>query len=82
MPVKLTEVARQAGVSLATASRVLNGSSRTPAAAIADRVRSAAEELGYVANAQAQALARSTTGLMGLVVHDIADPYFSAIVTM
>ncbi|WP_287928971.1 LacI family DNA-binding transcriptional regulator [Arthrobacter sp.] len=79
MSVKLTEVARQAGVSLATASRVLNGSDRTPAAGIADRVRAAAEELGYVANAQAQALARSTTGLVGLVVHDIADPYFSAI---
>ncbi len=79
MPVKLTEVARHAGVSLATASRVLNGSSRTPAAGIAERVKSAAEELGYVANAQAQALARSTTGLVGLVVHDIADPYFSAI---
>jgi LacI family transcriptional regulator len=77
--VKLAEVARQAGVSLATASRVLNGSARTPAAAIADRVRAAADELGYVANAQAQALARSTTGLVGLVVHDIADPYFSAI---
>lgn len=79
MPAKLTEVARQAGVSLATASRVLNGSSRTPAADIAERVKTAAEELGYVANAQAQALARSTTGLVGLVVHDIADPYFSAI---
>jgi LacI family transcriptional regulator len=77
--VKLTEVARQAGVSLATASRVLNGSARTPAPAIADRVRAAADELGYVANAQAQALARSTTRLVGLVVHDIADPYFSAI---
>ncbi|WP_343320208.1 LacI family DNA-binding transcriptional regulator [Arthrobacter sp. TMP15] len=79
VPVKLTEVARQAGVSLATASRVLNGSSRTPAPDIAERVKAAAEELGYVANAQAQALARSTTGLVGLVVHDIADPYFSAI---
>ncbi len=79
MSVKLTEVARQAGVSLATASRVLNGSARTPAPAIADRVRAAAEDLGYVANAQAQALARSSTGLVGLVVHDIADPYFSAI---
>ncbi|MHA7304683.1 LacI family DNA-binding transcriptional regulator [Arthrobacter sp. TMN-49] len=76
MPVKLIEVARHAGVSLATASRVINGSSRTPAAEIARRVKSAAEELGYVANAQA--LARSTTGLVGLVVHDIADPYFSA----
>lgn len=79
MPVKLTEVARHAGVSLATASRVLNGSNRTPAPDIAERVRAAAEELGYVANAQAQALARSTTGLVGLVVHDIADPYFSTI---
>ena len=79
MSVKLTEVARLAGVSLATASRVLNGSNRTPAPIIAERVRAAAEELGYVPNAQAQALARSTTGLVGLVVHDIADPYFSAI---
>lgn len=79
MPVKLTEVARRAGVSLATASRVLNGSARKPAAEIADRVKAAAEELGYVANAQAQALAKSTTGLVGLVVHDIADPYFSTL---
>ena len=77
--VKLTEVALLAGVSLATASRVLNGSDRTPAAGIAERVRAAAEQLGYVANAQAQALARSATGLVGLVVHDIADPYFSTI---
>lgn len=64
---------------MATASRVLNGSDRTPAVDIADRVRSAALELGYVANAQAQALARSATGLVGLVVHDIVDPYFSTI---
>jgi LacI family transcriptional regulator len=75
----LTEVARHAGVSLATASRVLNGSTRTPAQSIAARVRRSARELGYVPNAQAQALARSATGLIGLVVHDIADPYFSAI---
>ena len=77
--VTLSQVARQAGVSLATASRVLNGSDRRPAEHIAERVRDAAETLGYVANAQAQALARSTTGLVGLVVHDIADPYFSSI---
>jgi LacI family transcriptional regulator len=78
--VTLSEVARHADVSLATASRVLNGSSRTPAKAIADRVRAAAAELGYVPNAQAQALARSATGLIGIVVHDIADPYFSTII--
>ena len=78
--VRLQDVATRAGVSQATASRVLNGSSRVPGEGVADRVRAAAAELGYVANAQAQALARSSTGLIGLVVHDIADPYFSSIV--
>jgi LacI family transcriptional regulator len=77
--VTLSEVARAAGVSPATASRVLNGSSRTPGADIAERVRAAAAALGYIPNAQAQALARSSSGLLGLIVHDIADPYFSSI---
>ncbi|RRQ25742.1 LacI family transcriptional regulator [Rhodococcus sp. Eu-32] len=78
--VRLQDVAAAAGVSQATASRVLNGSSRIPGEGVADRVRAAAADLGYVPNAQAQALARSSTGLIGLVVHDVADPYFSSIV--
>jgi transcriptional regulator with XRE-family HTH domain len=76
---RLQDVADLAGVSLATASRVLNGSSRQPGPELVDRVRGAAAELGYVVNAQAQALARSRSGLLGLVVHDISDPYFSSI---
>lgn len=79
MATTLQQVAVRAGVSLATASRVLNGSARTPREDVAARVQQAAAELGYVANAQAQALARSSTGLIGLVVQDIADPYFSSI---
>ncbi|MBT1002246.1 LacI family transcriptional regulator [Paenarthrobacter sp. DKR-5] len=75
----LQQVAALAGVSPATASRVLNGSSRRPGPEVSERVRQAALELGYVPNAQAQALARSSTGLLGLVVHDISDPYFSSI---
>ncbi|CAN3128404.1 LacI family DNA-binding transcriptional regulator [Mycobacterium sp. smrl_JER01] len=78
--VTLQDVAARAGVSQATASRVLNGSARIPGEGVADRVRTAARELGYVPNAQAQALARASTGLLGLIVHDIADPYFSSIV--
>jgi LacI family transcriptional regulator len=77
--VTLTDVAARAGVSQPTASRVLNGSARKPAPQVVAAVRKAAEELGYVPNAQAQALARSATGLIGLVVQDIADPYFSAV---
>ena len=77
--VRLSDVAKDAGVSLATASRVLNGSARVPGKEVAERVRAAADRLGYVPNAQAQALARSRSGLIGLVVHDIADPYFATI---
>lgn len=76
---RLQDVADRAGVSLATASRVLNGSARQPGAELVARVRAAAAELGYVVNAQAQALARSRSGLLGLVVQDISDPYFSSI---
>jgi LacI family transcriptional regulator len=77
--VTLTDVAIRAGVSQPTASRVLNGSTRRPSPAVVEAVRRAAEELGYISNAQARALARAQTGLIGLVVHDIADPYFSTI---
>lgn len=79
MAVRLADVAAVAGVSQATASRVLNGSVRRPKPEVAARVRAAAEELGYFPNAQAQALARSSASLMGLIIHDIADPYFSSI---
>lgn len=75
----LYEVARRAGVSLATASRVLNGSTRRPGDEISERVKQAAEELGYIANAQAQGLARKNSGMLGLILHDISDPYFSTI---
>jgi len=77
--IRLSDVAADAGVSLATASRVLNGSSRVPGKDVAEKVKASAAKLGYVPNAQAQALARSRSGLIGLVVHDIADPYFAAI---
>lgn len=77
--VTLAQVAARAGVSQPTASRVLNGSSRTPAPHVVEAVRRAADELGYIANAQAQALARSSSGLLGLLVQDIADPYFSVV---
>ncbi|WP_380173965.1 LacI family DNA-binding transcriptional regulator [Kineococcus sp. DHX-1] len=78
-PVTLDDVAREAGVSLATASRVLNGSTRVVGEALRDRVHSAAARLDYSANAQAQAMARGRSDVVGLVVHDISDPYFSSL---
>ncbi len=75
----LHDVARAAGVSLATASRVLNGSTRKVAETYRERVEAAAAELGYTANLSAQATARGTSAIIALLVADIADPYFGQI---
>ena len=76
---RLADVAARAGVSLATASRVLGGSRDRVSPALAERVITAARELNYVPNAQAKALARASSTTIGLVVHDVSDPYFSEI---
>ncbi len=75
----LHDVAREAGVSLATASRSLNGSTRKVNEEYRARVLAAAERLGYVANLSAQTIAKGTSSTLALLVSDIADPYFAAI---
>ncbi|MEV0823078.1 LacI family DNA-binding transcriptional regulator [Nonomuraea rubra] len=75
----LHDVAREAGVSVATASRALNGSARNVRAENADRVRAAAARLGYQPHLSAQAIAKGSTRTVALVVRDVADPYFSSI---
>ncbi len=75
---RLIDVADAAGVSIATASRALSG---TPGVSesLAQRVRAKAAELGYAANLHARSLASGSTSTIGLVVHEIGDPYFSEI---
>jgi len=75
----LTDVARHAGVSLATASRVLNGSARVVRTDLAARVQESARALDYRADPSAQAMARGRTSVLGLLVTTISDPYFSTI---
>ncbi|MEV0091724.1 LacI family DNA-binding transcriptional regulator [Streptomyces sp. NPDC050738] len=80
----LEEVAARAGVGRGTASRVINGSPR-----VSDRTReavqAAVDELGYVPNRAARALAANRTDAIALVVPEpetrfFAEPYFSDIV--
>lgn len=78
-PATLHDVAREAGVSLATASRSLNGSARKVNESYRLRVVEAAQRLGYTTNLFAQAVARGSTTTVALLVADIADPYFSSI---
>ena len=78
--VTLADVARAAGVSLATASRALNGASgRTVRPDLAERVLVAARSLNYSPNATAQAMVRGQTSTVGLIVHDIADPFAASV---
>ena len=77
--VTLQDVADRAGVSITTASRVVNDGSRRVGAQLAERVHQAVAELGYAANLQARAVATGRSSMVGVVVHDIADPYFSSI---
>ncbi|MBC9727255.1 LacI family DNA-binding transcriptional regulator [Streptomyces sp. TRM68367] len=77
--VTLQDVATEARVSLATASRALHGGSRGVRSENRERVLAAAARLGYVPNASAQATAKGSTRTVALVVSDVADPYYSAI---
>jgi LacI family transcriptional regulator len=75
----LADISRRAGVSIATASRVLNGSSHPVSDATRERVLKAAEELGYRPSELARALVKRTSRIIGVIVGDIVDPYFAEI---
>ncbi|EHD20658.1 MULTISPECIES: HTH-type transcriptional regulator GalR [Brenneria] len=75
----IKDVARLSGVSVATVSRVINDS---PKASSASRqaVHKAMAELKYHPNANARALAHQSAETLGLVVADVSDPFFGAMV--
>jgi len=74
-PSGIREVARLAGVSVASASFALNGQPGV-AEDTRQRILAAAEQLGYRANPQAQALRRGRTTTYGFVVRNFANPFF------
>ena len=76
----ITEVAKLAGVSTATASRVVGEVDYPVSEATRERVLAAARELDYVPNALARGLLKSTVPIVGVIVHDITDPYFNEVV--
>ena len=75
---RLIDVARRAGVSVATVSRHVNGRIQLPEATAA-RIERAIEELGYHPNPHARSLSRGRSDTIGLVIPDIANPYFAVL---
>jgi LacI family transcriptional regulator len=73
----ISDVARTAGVSPATVSRVFNGGRVT--AERAERVRAAAAELGFSPNRVARSLRTQRASVVGLLVPDIENPFFTSL---
>ena len=71
------DVARYAGVSTAVVSYVVNGGPRAVAPQTAARVREAIDLLNYRPNVHAQALRRGSTHVIGLVLSDPGNPFFT-----
>lgn len=78
-PVTIREVARRAEVSIATVSRVLNHS-KPVSEELKRRIEQAVREMGYLPNAVAQSMIQKRTGLIGVIVPEISNPYFSGLV--
>jgi LacI family transcriptional regulator len=72
----MVTVARLAGVSVASVSRVLNGGSATPK--MEERVHAAAAQLGYVPDAAARSLRAGRTGQLAFAIADVGNPTYVA----
>ncbi|WP_232506418.1 LacI family DNA-binding transcriptional regulator [Microlunatus flavus] len=76
--VKIVDVAEAAQVSVATVSRALNNNARVDPVLV-ERVREAAERLGYRPNAVARNLRRQGTRVWALIITDINNPFYTAV---
>jgi DNA-binding LacI/PurR family transcriptional regulator len=76
---RIKDVARAAGVSTATVSHVINNS-RFVTEATRERVLSAIEKCNYYPNAHARSLASGRSHMLGVLVSDIANPFFPELV--
>jgi LacI family transcriptional regulator len=79
VPTTISDVARHAGVSPATVSRVLNGVS-TVDVELAERVQTSMRELGYEPNRAARALRSQRARVWGVIISDIENPFFTGMV--
>jgi LacI family transcriptional regulator len=73
----LSDVAKIAGVGVMSVSRVVNGSRRV-SPEVERKVRAAIEKIGYRPNEAARILKGNRSTVLGLIVPDLADPFFSA----
>ena len=79
MPAKIEDVARQAGVSTATVSRVLSGKPYV-SDELRERVKGAVQDLNYRPSRVARSLRVQRSSIIGLIISDIQNPFFTSVV--
>ncbi len=77
--VSIVDVAKQAGVSVTTVSRIINNVNYPVASITREKVLKTIDELQYTPNKAAQGLKRKFSDIIGLIVRDISDSYFGEI---
>ena len=77
-PVSIRDIAKMAGVSTATVSRVINNNGRF-SEATRERVQKIIDETGYVTNMAAKSLRESRSKTIGMIVPDISNDFFSTL---
>ncbi len=79
MAVTISDIAKKAGVSLATVSRVLNDSGYVKEET-RERILEVIKELNYTPSAIARSLSKSKTNTLGVLVPDITNPFFGEVI--
>lgn len=77
--ITVKEVAKHAGVSLATVSRVINGAENV-SPAIREKVQCSIKELGYFPNNAARALVRRKAGSIAVLLRNLHSPFFTELI--
>jgi LacI family transcriptional regulator len=75
----MADVAARAGVSVATVSRALSDDPKRVSAPVLQRIIDAAEELDYIPNNLARNMRSGSTRILGLIISDIGNPFFTAV---
>ncbi|MEH6451736.1 MAG: substrate-binding domain-containing protein [Psychromonas sp.] len=75
----IKDVAKDAGVSIATVSRVINNSPKASKKSV-EAVKKSMQALGYRPNANARALVSQNSNTIGVLVGDISDPFFGTMI--
>lgn len=78
--IKINDVAKMAGVSISTVSRVMNGSKKV-SKETAKRVQKAIDAMGYVPNEMARSLATNNSKIVGMLIPDIFNGYYAELTT-